>query len=185
MNKIFKFITILFVVCCCAAPASAKLNMFPKARYIPELNFYDDNGKAYKLKDFKSELLMVVLWSRTCGPCIKDMANLDKFAQKVKDKGIRVILISPESEWKSVEERHIFMDRLLASHLESYVDKKANFMKGMGIFITPTVILVNKKTQEAGQITGSAKWDDPDMMQYMLKLKAKISKELDKGESAN
>ena len=34
-------------------PKRIKLNLFPKARYIPELSFYDDAGKAYKLKDFK------------------------------------------------------------------------------------------------------------------------------------
>ncbi len=152
------------------------MNLFPKARYIPELSFYDKDGKEYKLKNFKSDLLMVVLWSRTCGPCVKDMGYLNDFSQKVKDKGIRVILISPESEWKNAEEREQFLERIQAAPLDNFFDRKATFMKGMGIFVTPTVILVNKDTEEVGQITGAVKWNTPEVMQYMLKLKAKISK---------
>ena len=179
MNKIFKFITILFVLICWGSASWAKLNLFPQPRYIPELNFYDDKGNSYQLKDFQSELLLVALWSRTCGPCIKDMNSLDSFARKVEKKGIRVILISPESEWKSVEERHAFLERIEAPNLASYLDRKATFMKGMGIFITPTVILVNQNTQEIGQITGAVRWDNSDVIQYMLKLKAKALKQLD------
>ena len=102
MNKILKIMTtlfLLFAIFC--QSANAKINIFPKARYIPELSFYSDNGQAYKLKDFKSELLMAVLWSRYCGPCISDMKKLDVFSEKMKNKGIRVIIISPEKDFKT------------------------------------------------------------------------------------
>lgn len=180
MNKILQIIPVLFLVFgIFTADAVAKINMFPKARYIPELSFYGDSGKAYKLKDFhQSELLMAVLWSRTCGPCINDMKKLDKFAQKVKDRGIQVILISPEKEFRTADERHKFLKKIGAPHLVSYVDRKSNFINGMGIFVTPAVILVNQDNEEAGQITGGVDWDDSDVIEYMLKLKSDISKKL-------
>ena len=55
----------------------------------------------------------------------------------------------------------------------------------MGVFVTPAVILVNQNNEEVGQITGSVKWDDEDVMNYMLKLKAKISKQLYEQKAAN
>ena len=73
MNKIFKFITILFLTVVSAIPVNAKMNLFPEARYIPALDFYDESGKKYQLYDFNADLLIAVLWSRHCGPCIKDM----------------------------------------------------------------------------------------------------------------
>ncbi len=180
MNKILQIIPVLFLIFGISiAPADAKINIFPQARYIPELSFYGDSGNAYKLKDFhQNELLMVVLWSRSCGPCINDMKKLDKFAQKVKDKGIQVILISPEKEFRTVDERHNFLKKIGAPHLISYVDRKSNFVNGMGIFVTPAVILVNQDNEEAGQITGGVDWDDNDVIEYMLKLKNDISKKL-------
>ena len=159
--------------------------MFPQARYIPELSFYGDSGKAYKLKDFKSDLLMAVVWSRRCGPCISDLKHLSAFAKKTAGKGINIILISPAKEWKTADERKAFLKRVGAPNLVSYSDKESNFMKGMGILVTPTVILVNKKNQEAGQITGSVKWDDPEVVQYMLNLKKDMLKNLDQKKTAN
>ena len=186
MNKIFKIVLILFFVIVFGAEnASAKINMFPKARYIPELSFYGDSGKAYKLKDFKADLLRAVLWSRYCGPCINDMKKLDEFMQKTQDKGIKVILISPEKEFKTADERRNFLKKIGAPHLVSYVDRKSNFINGMGIFVTPAVILVNRNNEEAGQITGGVDWADSDVIEYMLKLKNDVSKQLDKQKSAD
>ncbi|MBQ9034334.1 MAG: TlpA family protein disulfide reductase [Alphaproteobacteria bacterium] len=187
MNKILQIIPVLFLALIIfVCEASAKINIFPQARYIPELSFYGDSGKAYKLKDFhNNELLMAVLWSRTCGPCINDMKKLDKFAHRTKDKGIQVILISPEKEFRTGEERYNFLRKIGAPHLVSYVDRKANFVNGMGVFVTPAVILVNKDNEEVGQITGDVDWDDDDVIDYMLKLKNDVSKKLEEKKAAN
>ncbi|MEE6208239.1 MAG: hypothetical protein VZR95_09325, partial [Alphaproteobacteria bacterium] len=91
-------------------------------------------------------------------------------------KGIKVILISPEKEWSSVAERRAFMKRIGAPDLVCYMDRRANFADGMGIQVTPTVLLVNRDSEEVGQITGSVKWSDPEVIRYMLKLKNDISK---------
>ncbi len=185
MNKIFKITAFLWCALLLTSAAEAKLNLFPKARYIPELSFYDDAGKAYKLKDFKSDLLLVVLWSKKCGPCIHDLKQFNEFVPKVKDKGIRVIIISPDSEWTSVAEKKKFLQKLEITNLESYNDRKANFMKGMGIFVTPAVIIVNRNNEEVGQITGAANWGDSDVVRYMLKLKADVLKKLEEQEAAD
>lgn len=165
--------------------AQAKINIFEKPRYIPALSFYGGDGKAYGLKDFKDDLLMAVIWSKTCGPCLDDMKYLNKFVQKTSDKGIRVILISPEKEFRTFDERRNFLKKIGAPDLISYSDRNANFQNGMGIFITPTVVLVNNKGEEVGQITGGVKWDDEKVIDYMVKLKDDSLKELDERESAN
>lgn len=176
MNKILQMLCVLFLLFVGCAPAEAKINIFPKPRYIPALSFYGDSGKAYRLKDFSADLLMAVVWSRRCGPCIAEMKYLNKFAKSMSSKGIKVILISPEKEWSSVAERRTFMKRIGAPDLVCYMDRRANFADGMGIQVTPTVLLVNRDSEEVGQITGSVKWSDPEVIRYMLKLKNDISK---------
>ncbi len=185
MNKIFKFITILFLTVVSAIPVNAKMNLFPEARYIPALDFYDESGKKYQLYDFNADLLIAVLWSRHCGPCIKDMQPLAKFAKRVENKGIKVILISPAEEWKNVAERQRFWEKIGADKLPQYFDQKSDFMKRMGIFATPTAILVTKNHLEAGQITGSVKWDKPEVEEYLLKLKDKLLQKLNQSKTAN
>lgn len=178
MHKILKILIVLLTMLW-AVEAEAKINMFPKPRYIPALSIYDDSGRAYKLNEFNSDLLMAVVWSRSCGPCLKDLKHLGKFVQKTMGKGIEVILISPDNEWKTPTEKRDFLRRLGANNMVSFMDKKSNFRGGMGIAVTPTAILVNKNGEEVGQITGSIEWDNPEIVDYMLKMKSEISEKLD------
>lgn len=177
MNKIFKSFCFLFcALVIFAKPASSKLNLFATPRYIPNLSYYSDSGKKHKLTDNKEDILIAMVWSRTCGPCIGDMKHLQNFADKTKDKGIKVILISPAEEWKTIDERRNFLTRIGAPRLESYTDPKSGFSHGMGIMVTPTAIMVSREGEEIGQITGSVKWDDPDVIDYILNLKEDIYK---------
>ena len=184
MNKIWRVVLFLFLLFAGASAAEAKITVFPQPRYIPQLSFYGDSGKTYRLKDFKADLLMAVIWSKRCGPCISEMKDLNQFAKKTAEKGIKVILISPEKEWKTTDERHMFLKRIGAPDLASYLDKKAQFADGMGIRVTPTVILVNRNNEEVGQITGSVKWSDSDVLAYMMRLKDDISEQLNQQKSA-
>lgn len=185
MNKILKICALLLMLIGYTSSAEAKINMFPKPRYIPVLSFYDDNGNAYKLTEFNSDLLMAVVWSRTCGPCLKDLRHLGRFVKRTMGKGIEVILISPENEWKTPAEKRAFLRHLGADNMVSYVDRKSRFRDGMAVAVTPTAILVNKAGEEVGQITGSINWEDDEIVDYMMKLKKEISEKLDQSKAAD
>ena len=185
MNKILRVILLFVFFMMPAFDVCAKINIFPKPSYIPALSFYGDSGKAYRLTDFKSDLLMAVVWSKKCGPCIADLKHLNKFAKKVEKQGIKVIIISPESEWKTGDERRMFLQRVGGGGLISYLDRKANFRDGMGLMVTPTAILVNKNGEEVGQITGSVEWDDERVIERIIGIKNDSLKQLDEQKSAD
>lgn len=186
MNKILRVCGVLFLlaVCCCNV-ATAKLNLFAKPRVIPALSFFGDSGNKHTLSQFQGDLLIAVYWSRYCGPCLSDLSILNDFAEETRNDGIRVILISPEEEWRSVEEKQRFLQRFGAGRLVSYLDRKRNFADGMGIMVTPTALLVNRNGLEVGQITGAIEWDNPKVVDYLVKLKDKVVlQELQRSKSA-
>ena len=100
--------------------------------------------------------------------------ELSEFARATKDDGIHVILISPAEEWKSVDEKRLFLKRFGAEDLISYSDKKSTFVNGMGIMVTPTALLINRDGLELGQITGAVPWDNPKAIKYIVDLKNKL-----------
>ncbi|MBR3677187.1 MAG: TlpA family protein disulfide reductase [Alphaproteobacteria bacterium] len=185
MNKILKICLFLLAFCWFSVGAEAKINMFPKPRYIPALSFYGDSGKPYRLTDFNSDLLMAVIWSRSCGPCLEDLKHLGKFTQATMGKGIEVILISPEKEWRTPDEKRNFLRRLGANNMVSFADRNGRFRDGMAISVTPTAILVNKNGEEIGQITGSIEWDKQEVIDYMLKLKDETSQKLKESKASD
>ena len=187
MNKILHLITVLMLFLKIAEPtaANAAINLFEQPRFVPALSFYGDSGKAFKLTDFNSDLLVAVVWSRSCGPCLDDLRRLGKFVETVQSHGIEVILISPDKEWRTVDEKRTFLRRMNAGNMVSFNDRNNRFKDGMGVSVTPTAIVLNKNAEEVAQITGSVKWDDPKVIDYMIKLKEKSSKQLEQSESAD
>lgn len=186
MNKFLQIcVFLIFSLIVTINPSVAKINTFATPRYIPALNIYDDVGKSYTLSDFKSDLLIAIVWAKTCGPCLGDLRLLGEFVEKTKNKGIEVILISPEKDWRNVTEKRTFLRRLQASNMVSFNDKNNRFRDGMGILVTPTAVLVNKHGEEVAQITGSVKWNDPKVIQYIIELKDEVLKQLDERKTAD
>ena len=171
MNKICKLFNFIFLFLLISSVIFAKINIFPQPRYIPKLSFYGDSGKAYTVADFKSNLLMVIVWSRTCGPCIAELKSLGVFNDIVQKEGIKVILLSPEDEWKTFDERRLFLKRFNADKIINYLDRKSRFKAGMGVMVTPTTLLINKDGQEVGQITGAVEWDNPKVIKRIIEIK--------------
>lgn len=185
MKKILRALVFLFLFSGCISVAEAKLNLFPQPRYIPAVSFYGDSGKDYKLSEFREDLLIAVLWSRRCGPCLKDLKHLSEFARKTNGSGIAIIAISPESEWRTPDERRNFLGRLGIKNLANYSDRQGRFRDGMGVRTTPTAILVNKAGEEIGQITGSIEWDNDKVIDRIIQIRDDSLEQLNNQKSAN
>ncbi len=168
-----KFCLFLFMVLfASSALADAGVNIFAYSRKVPETKIYDVYGKAFKLKDFAGDFLIVVFWSKTCIPCIRELDNLSRFAEKTKDDGIKLILVSSAKEWVTEDEQKNFLKRYGAENLEAYVDKGADLADSFGIFTSPHTVLVNEKSMEIGRIKGAVEWDDDEVIEEIYRIKA-------------
>jgi len=168
-----KFLNILFLVFLTTnAWAKSGVNIFAYPRKVPESSIYNQYGKAFKLEDFQGNFLLVVFWSKTCIPCLREMESLNSFSKKVSSNGIHVLLVSPAEDWQTPEEQRAFLKRYKGEDLDFYVDKKASLASDFGIFTSPHTVLINADSMEIGRIRGSVDWDDSDVVEYIYKIKA-------------
>lgn len=149
------------------------VNIFAEARDVPKRQIVHESGKSYSLEDFKGEFVVAVFWSKTCGPCLKEMKDLNTFYKNALSENIRLILISPTSEWKSSLDQRLFLKKIGAPDIEFYTDKKGKLASDFGIFSTPHTVLIDEYAQEIGRIRGTAKWADKRVLDYIKDLKKK------------
>ncbi len=156
---------------------SDPVNIYPEPRTLPDRAVYrhTEDGKAYKLSDFADQFVIANFWSRHCTPCIRELDDLNEFSKKVSENGIKVVIISPASEWTGTEEQKNFLERFRAPDLDFYVDKQGDLSADLGIFTSPHNVLINKG-KEIGRIRGAADWDDEDVIEYIYKIKAQQNK---------
>lgn len=51
-------------------------------------------GKSVKLSDYRGKVVLMTFWATWCGPCKKEMPELQKFQAANKDKGVAVLAIN-------------------------------------------------------------------------------------------
>ena len=169
-KKIFYLCLLSFFIA--TSEVHAGINLFAYSRPAPETPIYNQYGQAFKLSDFQGSFLIVVFWSKTCIPCLREMEDLNNFSNQTADNGIHVLIVSPEEDWSTAEEQRAFLRRYKGENLDFYVDKKAKLAADFGIFTSPHAVLINSESMEIGRIRGAVDWDDEDVIEYIYKIKA-------------
>jgi len=74
--------------------AGAEQEITAAAQPAQEFALKDLAGKTVKLSDFRGKVVLVTFWATWCGPCKKEMPELQKFQREHKDKGVEVLAIN-------------------------------------------------------------------------------------------
>ena len=126
----------------------------------------DKDGKTVKLSDFKGKKVYINMWASWCGPCMREIPELEKTYQKLKDNKDIVFLsmTSPnDAEFKNQSPQDKGKDVILKKAKElgaTYpvlFDVNDRFIINYAIRSFPTHILINSdgtfETRIAGAVT--------------------------------
>ena len=137
-----------------------------KATQAFDFTAMDKDGKTVKLSDFKGKKVYINMWASWCGPCMREIPELEKVYQKYKDNKDIVFLsmTSPnDAEFKNQTPQDKSKDVILKKAKElgaTYpvlFDVKDRFIINYAIRSFPTHILINSdgtfETRIAGGVT--------------------------------
>ena len=137
-----------------------------KATQAFDFTAMDKDGKTVKLSDFKGKKVYINMWASWCGPCMREIPELEKVYQKYKDNKDIVFLsmTSPnDAEFKNQSPQDKSKDVILKKAKElgaTYpvlFDVKDRFIINYAIRSFPTHILINSdgtfETRIAGAVT--------------------------------
>ena len=145
---------------------STSLSNETKATQAFDFTAMDKDGKTVKLSDFKGKKVYINMWASWCGPCMREIPELEKVYQKYKDKKDIVFLsmTSPnDAEFKNQSPQDKSKDVILKKAKElgaTYpvlFDVNDRFIINYAIRSFPTHILINSdgtfETRIAGGVT--------------------------------
>jgi len=64
---------------------------------LPDVNYTDVQGHAYKASDLAGKVVIVNFWATWCKPCQREIPDLSKAYEKYKDKGLVMLGVMTDS----------------------------------------------------------------------------------------
>lgn len=90
---------------------SSKLEVMPANLMQAQLKTID--GKAFKLEDYKGKVLLVNLWATWCLPCIKEMPEIQRLSDEMKDTFQAVSITNFDDENTEAKVKGFLTDKKL------------------------------------------------------------------------
>lgn len=130
-----------------------------KGDNAPAVPFLAPDGSPATLASFRGKPLIVNLWATWCGPCVKEMPQLDALAGSTGGR-FKLIAISQNMEGKKL------VDPFFAEHklrnLEPYLDKQNVMMTSLSIDSLPLTIMYDARGKEIWRVIGVFDWSGAD-----------------------
>ena len=135
-----------------------------KAIQAYDFTAMDKDGKTVKLSDFKGKKVYINMWASWCGPCMREIPELEKTYQKLKDNKDIVFLsmTSPnDKEFKNQSPQDKGKDVILNKAKELGVtypvlfDVNDRFIINYAIRSFPTHIFINSDGTIGNRIAGA------------------------------
>ena len=126
---------------------------------LPDLQFADTAGNRLDLGAQDGPVLLN-LWATWCGPCVKEMPQLDALAGELEGE-VRVIAVSQDI--RGAEVVTPFFAKGGYARLEPWLDPDATLSAQFtpeGVL--PLTILFDARGKEVLRVTGNYAWDSPE-----------------------
>mgnify|MGYP003969560397 FL=1 len=136
--------------------AMANFNLSPGLPPAPAISFRDEKGEKHSLADFADKVVLINFWATWCGPCRREMADLDHLQKQIGGPKFSVLAISSDRKGMEVVKKFYAENKIL--HLDAWIDKTTKAQRAFGAYGLPTSVLMDGRGREVGRLVGPAEW---------------------------
>ena len=137
-----------------------------------KINFFDLetlDGKKINVADklIKKKLILINFWATWCPPCIKEIPDLMRLEKKFENE-IDVIFVSVDANPTKVIPNFLKKNNL--EDFQTYIDKKLNLTKELGVKVMPTTLVINEGPYELSRVEGYINWLNEELLKELKNL---------------
>ena len=132
----------------------------------PEFELPGEDGKTYRLSDFRGRVVVLNFWATWCPPCREEMPAMERAWQKVKAKGIVLVAVNVGED-----DDQIF--QFLGDFPVTFpilLDRKGEIVKRYPVIGLPTTFIIDLAGRVTHRAVGTRDWDHSELIGQLLKM---------------
>ncbi len=146
-----------------------------------KIALYDGNKLDQRQPDAEIEMgsiqkpTVLVLWTLGCGPCLKELALLNKLAKQIRDSGGEVVSVLLAPDWAPAVSFLAKAGRRwneVFGNLPTYYDRHGHIQKALDVRAAPMIVFLDASGAVLESQTGSYPWTFEEIQEKLKMSKA-------------
>lgn len=153
-----------------AAPpddAEQTLPRVSKPFAAPDFTLRSDEGKTYRLADFRGKVVVLNFWATWCPPCRREMPSMERAYAPLKKDGIEILAVNVGE----TEEAIFAFSGRYPVKFPLLMDRDAKVVDQYHVTGLPTTYIIDPAGMVTYSAIGGREWDSPAIMKILRDLR--------------
>lgn len=127
----------------------------------PDFETKSLDGEDVKLADYRGQVVLLNVWATWCEPCVRELPELARMHEQLKDKGFTVIALSTDTRNKLGAVRTMVVHHKLPFPV--WVDFESKSQVAFKLRGYPTTFLIDRQGNIRWKREGEIQKNDPEL----------------------
>jgi peroxiredoxin len=158
-----------FVLCAAQAAgndAAQTLSPLPKPFAAPDFTLQGEDGKTYRLSDYRGKVVVLNFWATWCPPCRYEMPSMERAHKKLQGEKIVLLAINVGESEDGVFE---FTGQYPVT-FPLLLDTEGAIIRKYPVIGLPTTFVIDPRGVVTYRAVGGREWDDEQLLAQLRKL---------------
>ncbi|MDO8703547.1 MAG: TlpA disulfide reductase family protein [Sulfuricaulis sp.] len=132
----------------------------------PDFTLKGEDGKTYRLSDYRGQVVLLNFWATWCPPCRYEMPSMERAHRKVKGKNIAILAVNVGEDENTV---FAFTGHYPVT-FPLPLDIDGSVIQKYPVIGLPTTYVIDPRGNVTHRAVGSREWDDDQLLDRLRKL---------------
>ncbi|OGI40862.1 MAG: hypothetical protein A2140_09235 [Candidatus Muproteobacteria bacterium RBG_16_62_13] len=152
-----------------ASPGAQSLSPVAQPFPAPEFRLKSEDGKEYRLGDFRGQVVVLNFWATWCPPCRYEMPSMERARLKVEGQGIVILAVNVGEDETTV---FAFTGRYRVK-FPLLLDRDGSVIGQYPVIGLPTTFVIDPRGYVTHRAIGGREWDDDGLLEQLRQLRDK------------
>lgn len=137
----------------------------------PAFTLRGEDGKTYRLADYRGKVVVLNFWATWCPPCRYEMPSMERAHKKVQNEGIALLAINVGETEDQIFE---FTGRYPVT-FPLLLDSDGAVIRRYAVVGLPTTFVIDPRGRVTHRAVGGREWDDEKLLAQLRQLREQLS----------